>query len=177
MLGRVQVLPAVLKSAMQSTGMAVFVPSSFDFIRVHNYFRKSAALLGVSFTVLSELVFIHRIAGLSNLILNRYSTPAEISRARQSFFTQKTSFLLISERFHFYRRYAIRGIRNLIFYAPPDHAQFYTEFCSYPFLDEGVGFDAGDGDVTCRLIWGRWDRMALERIVGSEGLRDLMKVR
>ena len=35
-------------------------------------------------------------------------------------------------------RYKIRGIRNLIFYAPPDHPQFYTEFLSYPFLDEGV---------------------------------------
>ena len=46
-----QLLPAVLKSAVQSVNTIVFVPSSFDFIRVHNYFRKSA---GVSFTVLSE---------------------------------------------------------------------------------------------------------------------------
>ena len=46
-----QLLPAVLKSAVQSVNIIVFVPSSFDFIRVHNYFRKSA---GVSFAVLSE---------------------------------------------------------------------------------------------------------------------------
>jgi U3 small nucleolar RNA-associated protein 25 len=44
-------LPAVLKSAVQSANTIVFVPSSFDFIRVHNYFRKNA---GVSFGVLSE---------------------------------------------------------------------------------------------------------------------------
>lgn len=36
---------------MQSANAIVFVPSSFDFIRVHNYFRKQT---GLSFTVLSE---------------------------------------------------------------------------------------------------------------------------
>ena len=46
-----QLLPSVLKSAVQSSNTVVFVPSSFDFIRVHNYFRKHA---GVPFTVLSE---------------------------------------------------------------------------------------------------------------------------
>lgn len=51
MLTRPQVLPIVLKSAVQSANAAVFVPSSFDFISVHNYFKKHA---GVTFTVLSE---------------------------------------------------------------------------------------------------------------------------
>lgn len=46
-----QVLPGVLKSAVRSANTVIFVPSSFDFIRVHNYFRKTA---GLSFTVLSE---------------------------------------------------------------------------------------------------------------------------
>lgn len=45
------IMPAVLKSAVQSANTLVFVPSSFDFIRVNNWFRKRA---GVSFTVLSE---------------------------------------------------------------------------------------------------------------------------
>ena len=48
-----QVLPTVLKSAVQSTNTIIFVPSSFDFIRIQNYFRKQA---GVTFTVLSECV-------------------------------------------------------------------------------------------------------------------------
>ncbi|KAG6897775.1 hypothetical protein C0992_011188 [Termitomyces sp. T32_za158] len=46
-----QLLPTVLKSAVQSANTAVFVPSSFDFIRVHNYFKKYS---GVSFAILSE---------------------------------------------------------------------------------------------------------------------------
>lgn len=46
-----KLLPKVLKSAVQSANTMVFIPSSFDFIRVHNYFRKMS---GTSFTILSE---------------------------------------------------------------------------------------------------------------------------
>ncbi|KAF8810640.1 DUF1253-domain-containing protein [Phlegmacium glaucopus] len=146
-----QLLLAVLKSAVQSVNTIVFVPSSFDFIRVHNYFRKSA---GVSFTVLSE-----------------YSTNQDISRARQAFFLGQKAFLLISERFHFYKRYKIRGIRNIIFYGPPDHPQYFTELVSYPFLDEGVEAS----DITCRVLFSKYDRFKLERIAGTETAMDLIK--
>ncbi len=50
---RSQLLPTVLKSAMQSTNTVIFVPSSFDFIRVENYIRKHE---GMTFSVLSEYV-------------------------------------------------------------------------------------------------------------------------
>ncbi|KAI0744109.1 digestive organ expansion factor [Daedaleopsis nitida] len=146
-----QVLPAVLKSAVQSANTVVFVPSSLDFIRVQNHFRKN---VGTSFTVLSE-----------------YSSNQDISRARQAFFSGKKAFLLVSERFHFFRRYKLRGIRNLVFYGPPDHAQFYTEFLSYPFLDDGV--DASD--VTCRVLYSKYDWLRLERIAGTDGASQLIK--
>ncbi|EIW82849.1 DUF1253-domain-containing protein [Coniophora puteana RWD-64-598 SS2] len=145
-----QLLPKILKSAVQSTNTVLFIPSSFDFIRVHNYFRKNSP---VSFAVLSE-----------------YSSNQDISRARQGFFSGKKSFLLISERFHFYRRYKIRGIRNIIFYAPPDNAQFFSELLSYPFLDDGV--DASD--VSCRMLYCQYDRLRMERILGSKGVKSLI---
>ncbi|KAF9444005.1 DUF1253-domain-containing protein [Macrolepiota fuliginosa MF-IS2] len=146
-----QLLPSLLKSAVQSTNTVIFVPSSFDFIRVYNYFRKHA---GVSFTILSE-----------------YSTNQDISRARQAFFKGTSSFLLVSERFHFYKRYKIRGIRNLVFYAPPDHPQFFTEYLSYPFLDDGVEAS----DVTCKVLCSKFDWLRLERIVGTEAGLELVK--
>ena len=62
------------------------------------------------------------------------------------------------------RRYKIRGIRNLIFYGPPDHPQFFSEFLSFPFLDDGV--DASD--VTCRVLYSKYDFFRMERIVGTE---------
>ena len=46
-----QLLPSILKSAVQSANTVVFVPSSFDFIRIQNYFKKN---LSVTFAVLSE---------------------------------------------------------------------------------------------------------------------------
>ncbi|KAJ6498953.1 digestive organ expansion factor [Mycena sanguinolenta] len=146
-----QLLPLVLKSAVQSSNTAVFIPSSFDFIRVQNYFKKQS---GVSFAVLSE-----------------YSSNQEISRARQAFFTGKKAFILISERFHFYKRYKIRGIRNLIFYGPPDNPQFYTELLSCPFLDDGVEAS----DVTCRVLYSKYDWFRLERIAGTEAAAELIK--
>ncbi|THH30402.1 hypothetical protein EUX98_g3765 [Antrodiella citrinella] len=145
-----QTMPAVLKSAVKSVNTVIFVPSSFDFIRVHNYFRRA----NLQFTVLSE-----------------YSSNQDISRARQSFFNGKKAFLLVSERFHFFRRYKLRGIRNLIFYGPPDHAQFYAEFISYPFLDDGVE----PSDVSCRVLYSKYDWMRLERIAGTDGAAALTK--
>lgn len=61
-------------------------------------------------------------------------------------------------------RYKIRGIRNLIFYGPPDHPQFFTEFLSFPFLDDGV--DASD--VTCRVLYSKYDFFRMERIAGTK---------
>ncbi|KIJ18605.1 hypothetical protein PAXINDRAFT_110079 [Paxillus involutus ATCC 200175] len=146
-----QLLPKVLKSAVQSANTVVFVPSSFDFIRVRNYFRKQG---GISFAVLSE-----------------YSSNQDISRARQAFFSGKKSFLLISERFHFYRRYKIRGIRNILFYGPPSHPQFFSEFLTYPFLDDGVEAS----DITCRVVSCRYDWFKLERILGSKGVNEVLE--
>ncbi|KAK7053261.1 rRNA-binding ribosome biosynthesis protein utp25 [Paramarasmius palmivorus] len=146
-----RLLPAILKSAVQSANTAIFIPSYFDFIRVHNHFR---SLTGVSFTVLSE-----------------YSTNQDISRARQAFFSGQKSFLLMTERFHFYKRYKIRGIRNVIFYGPPDHPQFYSELLSYPFLDDGVD----SFDVTCKVLYSKYDWFRLERIAGTEAAVGLIK--
>ncbi|KAH8119429.1 digestive organ expansion factor [Phellopilus nigrolimitatus] len=145
-----KVLPTVLKSAVHSTNTLIFVPSSYDFIRVENHLRKT----GVSFAVLSE-----------------YSSNQDISRARQAFFSGKKAFLLISERFHFFRRYKLRGVRNLLFYGLPDHVQYYAELLACPFLDEGVE----SSDVNCRALYCKYDWMRLERISGTEGALELVK--
>ena len=68
-------------------------------------------------------------------------------------------------------RYKIRGIRNILFYGLPDHARFYTEFLSFPFLDEGVE----PSDVTCRVLYCRYDWMRLERIAGTERALELLR--
>ncbi|KAI9442587.1 digestive organ expansion factor [Lactarius indigo] len=140
-----QLLPNVLKSAVQSANTVIFVPSSLDFTRIQNHFQRQQ----LSFAVLSE-----------------YSTNQDISRARQAFFSGKKSFLIVSERFHFYRRYSEP---HLLW--PPDHAAFYTEFLSYPFLDD----DVEPSDVTCRVLYSRYDWFRMERIAGTKGASQLIK--
>jgi U3 small nucleolar RNA-associated protein 25 len=71
---------------------------------------------------------------------------------------------------HITFRYRIRGARNIIFYGPPDHPQFFAEYLSFPFLDEGVEAS----DVTVRVLFSKWDAMRLERIVGSEKVKNLL---
>lgn len=58
-----------------------------------------------------------------------------------------------------------------MFYGPPDHRQFYTEFLSYPFLDDGV--DASD--VTAKVLFSKYDWFRMERIAGTVSARELVK--
>ncbi|KIM31651.1 hypothetical protein M408DRAFT_327125 [Serendipita vermifera MAFF 305830] len=145
-----QLFPSLLKSAVQSVNTVIFVPSYFDYARIRNWLKNQAM---VTFAILSE-----------------DSDNRDISRARQAFFLGNKAMLLVTERFHFFRRYKLRGIRNLVFYAPPDHPQFYSELLSYPFLDDGVQPE----DVTCKVLYSKYDYMRLERIVGSAAVGNLI---
>lgn len=68
-------------------------------------------------------------------------------------------------------RYRLRGVRNIIFYGPPEHAQFYAEFLGFPFLDEGVD----PSDVSVKVLYSKYDMLRLERIVGSDGVGALIE--
>ncbi|MGH0173035.1 UNVERIFIED_CONTAM: hypothetical protein FKN15_064440 [Acipenser sinensis] len=73
----------------------IYIPSYFDYVRLRNYLRKE------------ELNCTH---------ICEYSKKSEVSRARHFFQKGEKQFLLFTERFHFYKRYTIKGIHNLIFY-------------------------------------------------------------
>lgn len=75
-----------MKSAISSQQTIILIPSYFDFVRVKRYLSKK--LDDFSFTSISE-----------------YTPTPDVSRARGAFFSGKKKFLLITERFHFYRRY------------------------------------------------------------------------
>lgn len=111
--------------------------------------------------------------------LPRYSSNSEISRARTLFFKGKKAFLILTERFHFYRRYRIRGARTVVFYAPPDHARFYAEFLHTPFIPTKKGegeapVEVDEGEITSRALFSRFDVLRLERVVGSENAKQML---
>ncbi|TIA91539.1 hypothetical protein E3P81_02004 [Wallemia ichthyophaga] len=136
-------LPALQKSAVSSSHTLLFVSSYFDFVRVRNHLKAT----GVNYAALSE-----------------YSTNKEISRVRGAFFRNEVSFLLLTERFHFFRRYRIRGALTSFFYSLPDHAAFYPEIVNMG-LDESKGID--ESDLQSIALYSNSDFLKLQRIVGS----------
>ena len=81
-----QTLPDLLKSAVASSHTLIFVPSYFDFVRLNAHLKN--------------------IDDLDYAVLSEYSSTSEISRARTNFFNGKKAFLVVTERFHFFRRWA-----------------------------------------------------------------------
>ena len=86
-----KVMPEFKKDLMYHT--LVFVPSYFDFVRLRNWFHKS----DLDFGDICE-----------------YTKDKRIAEYRDQFFHGEKHFLIYTERSHFYRRFAIKGIRHLV---------------------------------------------------------------
>ncbi|KAJ3164602.1 hypothetical protein HDU88_005249 [Geranomyces variabilis] len=136
------ILPTLrTSSAVQQKRTLVFVPSYFDFVRVRNYLDE------------------HNYDAVE---LCEYTTKREVSRARTDFFNGNASYALYTERFHFFRRYHIRGMRHIVFYALPEYGEYYSEMVN--MLEEGKTGEA----VSCTVLYTKYDRLRLERVVGSK---------
>lgn len=101
--------------------------------------------------------------------MSEYSEDKDISRARNRFFGGHSPILLFTERFHFFRRLRIRGMKQLIFFSPPETAHFYSELVN---MLEDVKKD--DEMLTCMTFFTPYDVPALERIVGTHKVSDMV---
>ncbi|KAK7329234.1 hypothetical protein VNO77_23386 [Canavalia gladiata] len=118
-------------------GVMLFINSYFEFIRIRNYLKSQNA----SFCLLGE-----------------YTTQSDISRSRLWFYEGQRKIMLYTERSHFYHRYKIRGVQNLIIYSLPERKEFYPEI---------VNMLAGSDNMTCTVLFSCLDKLRLERIVGT----------
>ncbi|KAG5566397.1 hypothetical protein RHGRI_002094 [Rhododendron griersonianum] len=118
-------------------GIMLFISSYFEFVRVRNFLKSQDA----SFCLLGE-----------------YTKQSDISRARVWFFQGSRKIMLYTERAHFYHRYKLRGIQNLIIYSLPERKEFYPEV---------VNMLEGSHSMTCTVLFSRFDQLRLERIVGT----------
>ncbi|XP_059634637.1 protein NUCLEOLAR FACTOR 1 isoform X2 [Cornus florida] len=125
-----------IKDSVQG-GIMLFISSYFEFVRVRNFLKSQ----DVSFCLLGE-----------------YTKQSDISRARVWFFQGRRKIMLYTERAHFYHRYKIRGIQNLIIYSLPERKEFYPEI---------VNMLEGSHSMTCTVLFSRFDQLRLERIVGT----------
>ncbi|PSS14557.1 Digestive organ expansion factor like [Actinidia chinensis var. chinensis] len=125
-----------IKDSIQG-GVMIFISSYFEFVRVRNFLKSQDA----SFCLLGE-----------------YTKQSDISRARVWFFQGRRKIMLYTERAHFYHRYKIRGIQNLIIYSLPERKEFYPEI---------VNMLEGSHNMACTVLFSRFDQLRLERIVGT----------
>lgn len=140
-----KILPQYKDSIMNHT--LVYVPSYFDFVRVRNYFKKE------------ELSFVQ---------ICEYSKDAKVARARDMFYHSDAHFVVYSERFHFFRRIRVKGIRHVIFFAPPTFPHFYSEMCNLMQEANQNPNSGSDSNMTVTLIYSKYDALKLSGIVGTE---------
>ncbi|KAL6585611.1 hypothetical protein OROMI_002255 [Orobanche minor] len=88
-----------------------------------------------------------------------------ISRVRGQFFRGDKKIMLYTERAHFYYRYKIRGVQNLIIYSLPERKEFYPEIVN--LLEES-------DSMNTRVLFSRLDHLKLERIVGSAAAKRMV---
>ncbi|KAK9090196.1 hypothetical protein Sjap_023373 [Stephania japonica] len=132
-----------IKDSLQG-GTMLFISSYFEFIRVRNFLKSQEA----SFCLLGE-----------------HAKSSDISRARIWFFEGTRKMILYTERFHFFHRYKIRGVKNLIMYSLPERKEIYPEIIN--MLEES-------DNMTCTVLFSRFDQLRLERIVGTKPLKRMI---
>ncbi|EEF42005.1 conserved hypothetical protein [Ricinus communis] len=115
-------------------GIMLFVSSYFEYVKLRNYLKSQNA----SFCALAD-----------------YTKPSDISRARLWFFEGKKKIMLYTERVHFYRRYKIRGIKNLIVYSLPDRKDFYPEMLN--MIEE-----ENHSNMTCTVLFSKFDQLRVK---------------
>ncbi|CAA0843060.1 Unknown protein [Striga hermonthica] len=132
-----------IKDSVQN-GVMIFISSYFEFVRLRNYLKSQAA---------------------SVCLFGEYIKRNDISHVRGQFFRGEKKIMLYTERAHFYYRYKIRGVKNLIIYSLPERKEFYPEIVN--LLEES-------DSMNCRVLFSRLDHLRLERIVGSAAAKRMV---
>ena len=144
-----KILPLYTDAAMAQT--LVFVSSSLDFIRLRNDFTHK------------EVEFVQ---------LTEYDNTKDTQRARGAFVHGRTHLALMSERFHFFRRYShIRGIRHILFYDLPSRPHFYAEVCNWV---RDLRRPLAEDSATCRVLYCKYDILRLRAVLGNERMQKLL---
>ena len=139
-----------IRETARGGGQLIYIPSYYDFVRVRNFLRAEAA----SFLGLCE-----------------YTERADMARARSYFADGRRRVLLYTERAQFYNRHRIRGVKDIVFYQLPEHPQFYEELVNF-LEEENV---PGAGLATATVMYTRYDALRLERVVGSDRSKTMLK--
>lgn len=146
-----KVLPRFKDEMMSHT--LIFVASYFDFVKLRNYLKRQ---------------------DMNAMEMSEYSDNKQIDRSRFFFYHGRCKFLLVTERFHYYKRYKVRGISHLIFYDLPHYPEFYSNFCNY--LPDAKRFKNGVLETfSATVLYSRFDAQKLCAIVGKTRATHMMQ--
>ena len=126
----------------------IFVPSYLDFTQVRNWFSKKSYL---DFAEVTE-----------------YTKYKMMAASRDRFFHGDHHFLLYTERAHFYKRFAIKGIRHLIFYQIPIYPKIFAEMCNLMQSAYQNRKGGSDGNMSCTVLYNKYDIQRLASVVGTD---------
>lgn len=174
------ILPNLIKN--EDSGVLIYIPDYTDFLRLKNYISKNTSLL------VDDL---HEYSSISKITKTRNYFKMTTERNNAIRGTKKVNVLLYTERLHYYRKYDIKGIKNLIFYKPPTDYKFFQDFLkmlvkynlSYnKTMNEGTASDSAsdddDGlmmeDLVVRCVYSKLDSLYMNRLVGNKNLGVLM---
>ncbi|CAI9634499.1 unnamed protein product [Alternaria burnsii] len=143
------VLPSITrlpKPVEGGLGVLVFIPSYLDFVRVRN----SLVDTDIAYASISE-----------------YTDATDVRKARSHFMNGKHSVLLYTGRAHHFHRYNLRGVKRVVFYGVPENPIFYDEVVG--FVGKSVErAEISRAEASVKVCFSRWERLELERIVGSK---------
>ncbi|CAN1731734.1 Protein NUCLEOLAR FACTOR 1 [Linum perenne] len=137
-----KVFPKIKDS--EEGGIMIFISSYFEFVRVRNFLFSQKA----SFCLLGD-----------------NTQSKDVSTARNFFFKGKHKIMLYTERLLFFRRYKIRGVKELILYSLPERKEFYPEV---------VNMLEGANNMSCTVLFSKLDWLRLERIIGTSSAKKMV---
>lgn len=141
------VISNITKSTGYDDGTLIYIPEYSDYVRVRNYMKEKTSILFGD--------------------INEYSEQRSLTSNRTLFNQGRLKVLLYTERLHHFRRYELKGVKNVVFYKPPSDPEFYKEVVRYI----GKTVFLGDADLnisTVRCCYSKLDGLALEKIVGTK---------
>ncbi|KAL3233402.1 U3 small nucleolar RNA-associated protein 25 [Nakaseomyces bracarensis] len=141
------IIPNITKTTGYDDGTLIYIPEYSDYIRVRNYLKDKTSILFGD--------------------INEYSEQRQLTSNRSLFNQGRIKVLLYTERLHHYRRYEIKGVKNVVFYKPPGDPEFYKEVVR--FIGKTVFLGNADLNIsTVRCCYSKIDGLALEKIVGTK---------